>query len=127
MSDEYEEKTTEVDAKLNLVRSDGMGDWFTIERAEHANQHWMKPIGNNSMAMMYSGRISDACVEGTAEEMLEIGKAIEDRRYVSFKRCSVDARGERALFNSPRNSLVTASVPMEFAGELAQQIKKELG
>lgn len=116
--------------KIALVKSDSLGDWYTIEKAEHENRHWMASVdigGYPCMSLMYSGRISDACVEGTAAEMLAIAEAIERREEESFKRCAVDARTDRVEFWSPRNSQRHGIVSREAADELAAQIRRELG
>ena len=80
--------------KIVLKKSGALDDWYTIERAHHENRQWLEPTGPNSMRLMYSGRISDACVEGTAAEMLEIAKAIKARGSASFKRCAVPSRSD---------------------------------
>lgn len=107
--------------KIVLVKSDWLDDWYTVERAEHEGRTWMEPTGHNSMQFMDSGRISDACVEGTAEEMRGLAKAIKARDSASFKRCAVRVDGELAYFCSPRNSTRDAEVPLADADEFADQ------
>jgi hypothetical protein len=67
--------------KCELIdcRSDGMDDWWTIERLEHDGREWMAPIPGSpgSMQFMVSARPSDACIEGYAEEMLAMEEAQE--------------------------------------------------
>lgn len=109
-------------------------DWYTIERAEHENRHWMERVQDDDIgsytALRYSGRISDADVEGTAEEMRGIAKAIRERRaYCNARRCAVDATGNEVgtvVFYSPRNSMRHAHVSRAAAEKLAQQIESEL-
>jgi hypothetical protein len=105
--------------KIVLVKSDSLDDWYVVERAEHDGCQWLEPTGPNSMRFMDSARISDACVEGTAEEMRELAKAIKARGAASFKRCAVRVDGERAYFCSPRNSTTEAEIPLVDADEFA--------
>ena len=107
--------------KIVLNKSDSLDDWYTMERAEHEGRQWLEPTGPNSMQFMDSARISDACVEGTAEEMRELAKAIKARGSASFKRCAVRVDGERAYFCSPRNSTRDAEVPLADADEFADR------
>ena len=101
-------------------------DWYLIERSEHSNSKWLQEEksehGINTGFWMYTGRISDACVEGSGADMLEIAKAIRDLGQFSAKRCAVTNIGERFLFHSPRNSQVRASVSWSAAHKLADQI-----
>lgn len=116
--------------KLALVKSEDMSDWYTIEKAEHDGRTWMEPvkIGDfECMSFQMSARISDACVEGTAQEMREIGFAIEQRAEESFKRCAVDATTDQVKFWSPRNSMRPGIVSRADADDLAEQIRRELG
>ena len=113
--------------KLTCVKSENIGDWYTIEKAEHEHRTWLEPMGHNAMALRCSSRISDADVEGTREEMLGIADAIEKRELSeSGYRCAVDARTERVQFWSPRNSVRPGVVSLEEADELAAQIRRDL-
>jgi hypothetical protein len=106
-----------------------MGDWWIIERAEHDGRQWFERTGPRSSMLMCSARISDADVEGTSEEMLAIAQAIEEWEHVSFRRCAVDARGDKhkpVRLWSPRNSQVEAEVPYARAFELAEVIREEV-
>ncbi len=102
-----------------------MDNWYTIELAEHENKRWEEPT-KYGFKLMYSGRISNACVEGTAEEMLAIAEAIEKRSRVSFKRCSVVIDNNSAYFMSPRNSSTSGFCTLAEADELAVEIKSKL-
>jgi len=113
------------DVKLAVVKSEHMGDWWTIERAEHPNERWMKPTEYGA-ALMYSGRISDACVEGTAWEIIELAAAIENGHSESFKRCAVEKVEGGYLFSSPRNSQEPGFVPLARAKELAAEIRAKV-
>ncbi len=108
--------------KLSLV---GKDNWFTIEKAEHEYKYG---IGRNEygMCMTWSGRISDADVEGDREEMLGIAEAIENRSGYSADRCAVEIQGDEAHFCSPRNSLKDGVVPLADADELAKEIRAKL-
>lgn len=112
--------------KIKLVKCDDMADWYTVERAKHEGRQWFEPAGPNCMRFMDSGRISDACVEGTAEEMREIALAIKARSSVSFKRCAVSVDGKEVSFWSPRNSSTDGVVPLEDADAFADAVLAEL-
>lgn len=107
--------------KIVLQKSDCLDDWYTVERAEHEGRTWLERTGPNSMRFMDSARISDACVEGTAEEMAELAKAIKARGAASFNRCAVRVVGDSAYFRSPRNGTRDAQVPLADADEFAEQ------
>lgn len=118
--------------KLTLRKTVGMDDWYVIERAEHDGREWVEQIGPNSFSLCCSSRFSDADVEGHPEEMLAIAAGIQGRRYVSFKRCAVDARTEPVTFWSPRNSQKRGEVTYAEAADLARLIhsilaQEELG
>lgn len=112
--------------KIKLVKSDDLSDWYTVERAEHEGRQWLERTGPNCMQWMDSGRISDACVEGTADEMRELAKAIKARGSASFKRCAVSVEDEQAHFCSPRNSTRDGVVPLADADAFANQVLAEL-
>jgi len=112
--------------KIKLVKSDYLDDWYTVERAEHEHRQWMERTGPNCMKLMDSGRISDACVEGTAGEMRELALAIKARGEAEFRRCAVRVDGESAYFCSPRNSEVDGVVPLADADAFADQVLAEL-
>ncbi len=105
------------------VKSDNLPDWYTIERAEHENKHWMEPTEYGAK-LMYSGRISDACVEGTSEEMLAIAAAIKNGTSVDFRRCAADRVDNGYLLHSPRNSQEPGLITFEEADALAESITK---
>ncbi len=108
--------------KIVLQKSDWLEDWYTVERAQHESRQWLQPMGQNGFQFMYSGRISDACVEGTAEEMVALAQAIKARHWATFGRCAVRVEGERAYFSSPRNSTRDGEVPLTDADEFADQV-----
>lgn len=123
MSEEYRA----VRGELVCKRSDELEDWFTIERAEHDGRTWMEPVdyggGIKGSALMMSCRITDACVEGTGEEMLSLARAIDRGSGDNFKRCAVyPCEGGFAL-SSPRNSTYAAVVPADVALRLAASIR----
>jgi hypothetical protein len=113
--------------KLTLVKGE-LDDWYTIERAEHENIRELRPHPSmkNVTSLYYSGRISDACVEGTSLEMMAIARAIAADGEAHFKRCAVKPSGDGFLFWSPRNSMEEAFVPGPDARELADEIKARL-
>jgi hypothetical protein len=120
--------------RCELVQSDEMDNWFTIERLEHAGRHWMEPVGENGMKLMMSARPSDACIEGTAFEMRAIAIAINKGECARFKRCAAvfinlhdsqfmeSGAGEHYSLYSPRNSTIVARLTIEEAKELAADI-----
>ena len=112
---------------IKLVKSEWLDDWYTIERASHANVHGVEQRDGYS-ALIYSGRVSDACVEGSAEEMVEIAKAIRARGRYSAKRCAVAIDGASAQFWSPRNSMSddAGRTTLAAADALAAQIEIDL-
>lgn len=112
--------------KIKLVKSEWLDDWYTVERVEHEGRQWLEPAGPNCMRLMDSGRISDACVEGTADEMRELAHAIKARGSASFKRCAVSVIGETVYFCSPRNSTRDGVVPLADADAFADQVLAEL-
>jgi hypothetical protein len=115
---------------ITLVRSGGLPDWFTVEWAEHENQHWVEPLGPGSAALRYSGRVADADVEGTSSEMAAIADAIENGGSVTFRRCAAVALGDgRYSLFSPRNSQPegAAVITPEQARHLAAEIRRVLG
>lgn len=114
--------------KLTLRKSDPDGDWdwWVIERAEHDGRTWMEQTGPNSMALRCSARFSDADVEGSADEMREIAKAIRARGRYSAKRCAVRVEGDVVSFRSPRNSTMEGVTSLACADELAKLIETVL-
>lgn len=107
-----------------VCRAGSLGCWYVIERAEHSDTFQLVPTNYGSVALWYSGRISDADVEGTAEDMLGIATAIETGDSFSANRCAVSPRGADFVFHSPRNSRKYALVKREHALTLAKQIKE---
>lgn len=119
--------------KLTIRKSEMLGDWYVIERAEHDGREWLETIGPNAQALRCSSRFSDADVEGTASDMLEIAAAIEKRGSFSAKRCAVlivpataFSMNATAEFWSPRNSRARGAVTLAEADELAALIRKEV-
>ena len=68
--------------KVTVNKNDDMGDWYTIERAEHDGRHWMERT-DYGMALMSSSRIGNADIEGTASEMLTIAAAKAYAKWLS--------------------------------------------
>jgi hypothetical protein len=110
--------------KLNRIDDD---DWFTIVRVEHDGKCWMEQTGKNSFRYMCSERLSpEACIEGTAYEMVALAHAIKNQGMVSFKRCAVHFEEDGVHLRSPKNSERDAVVTREEASDLADQILTEL-
>ena len=109
-----------------LVR-DKDGAWYTIEWAEHDGTSGLRRMGENVYAFWHSGRVSDADVEGTADEMRGIAKAIRERGYYAARRCAVQVNETGVEFWSPRNSMGSASVSLATADALADEIESKLG
>lgn len=108
--------------KLTIIKSDFMGNWYIIERAEHDGRTWLERADHGARVML-SSRFSDADVEGDGAEMLEIANAIEKRCAFYAKRCAVRVDGQVARFRSPRNSLIDGECTLEEADELARLIR----
>ncbi len=109
--------------KLACRKAEATDDWFLIEKAEHANKMWFEPMEGGGQALMTSGRISDADIEGTKEEMLALAVAIELRTSESFKRCAVRVNGDDVFLWSPRNSQREGHVSLADADELVKQMR----
>lgn len=110
------------------IRESTIEDWYVIERAEHHGRMWLEPLPGGGMALRYSGRFSDADIEGSAAEMRAIAKAIRDRTSVSFRRCAVVANaGDTVEFSSPRNSMRPGITTLAAALDLARKIEELLG
>lgn len=112
--------------RLTIKKSDSIGDWYIIERAEHDGRTWLESEGPNAMSLRCSSRFSDADVEGDGVEMLAIAEAIEKRSTESFRRCAVDATKEPVTFSSPRNSQTDGECTLAEADELAALIRKTI-
>jgi hypothetical protein len=110
---------------LALVKSD-LADWYTIEWAEHEQRGWLERTGPSSLSYRWSGRVSDADVEGTAAEMLAIAEAIERRGSVSFKRCAARRVENTYALSSPRNSQDPGVISWAQAQQLAATIRTTL-
>lgn len=112
---------------LTLVEDDG---WFTIEKAEHENEHRLIPDAYGA-SLWYSGRIADADVEGTAEHMLAIAQAIIEKRDHDERRCAVEMLMDckSVAFYSPRNSRDGGEGVVLYADALAlaHEIIEKLG
>ena len=114
--------------KIKLKSSKWSDDWYTIVRAEHDGHQWWESDWHNRKRFMTSERLSpEACIEGDANEMLAVAKAIKKRSPVSFKRVAVHFEPDGVHFCSPRNSDHDAVVSIAEADELADQILAELG
>lgn len=112
------------ETRLLFVKSESLPDWFLIERHEDPGMHreWMKPE-DGSFSFQDSARISDACVEGTLEEMKDLAAAIRARTTTSYRRCAVKCCPHSVEFWSPRNSRERGVATVEAADELATQIE----
>lgn len=110
--------------KCTVRKSDNLSDWYVIERAEHDGREWLAPI-SGGMAFMRSARISDADVEGTAEEMLAIADAIQGSEDIEFKRCAIrwQPNGFVEVW-SPRNSMRPERISGDDARHLATEIRR---
>ncbi len=111
--------------EMTLVKS-SLDDWYTIEFKEHDGREWWERTGTNSSSLRMSCRPSDACIEGSADEMKEIAAAIRDKRSVSFKRCEAELAGDEYWLSSPRNSRRHYAASMQTAKHLADEIERIL-
>lgn len=113
--------------KIVLKKSDALKDWYLIVRAEHDGLQWLERTGPNSMRLMLSERISDADIEGSADEMLALAEAIQNRKNIEFRRCAVEFVGYEVHLWSPRNSIKEGVVSIREADEFAEHVMQELG
>lgn len=71
--------------------------------------------------------VSDACVEGHADEWRDIVDGLRKRERKSHKRCALGFANGSALFHSPRNTMGRdARLPIARCDELADIIEAEL-
>ena len=110
------------DQALAVVKSAWIDDWYCIEWAEHDGQQWLERTAPDVVAFRHSGRVSDADVEGTAEEMRRLAAAIQARGSYHAKRCAVAVDAGVASFCSPRNSTKEQAVTLAVADALAVEI-----
>lgn len=113
-----------VEGALKLVKG-SLPDWWLIERAEHDGREWGEPT-KYGVAFRRSARITNADIEGSAEEMLDIAAAIKSRGRSWAKRCAVSVLGDVVHLWSPRNSMETAKVSLSVADALAAEILETL-
>lgn len=109
-----------------LILEEGSSGWYTIEKGEHAGVTEIRRTGPASGYLYYSGRISDACVEGPLHHMQALARAIRAGGKHTERRCAVRCEEDRVFLWSPRNSTVEAEVPMQRALELAAIIEAEV-
>lgn len=115
--------------KLVCKASEVLEDWFVIERAEHDGSRTLVPGKSDSVPhyiLQYAGRISDADVEGTGAEMLELAEAIERRSGYGAKRCAVevDTEHNEVKLSSPRNSSYSGVISLDEADDLVKSIRQ---
>jgi hypothetical protein len=113
--------------KIKLKHHEDLGDWYSIVRAEHDGREWWHQVSKNSHQYMMSERLSpEACIEGSACEMLVVADAIRRRSSVSFKRVEVRYEEGAFIFCSPKNSKHEVLIPVKNAEELALEIYEKL-
>mgnify|MGYP000908259882 FL=1 len=113
--------------KIALSKSEYMDDWYAIVKAQPIVREWMERTTPNCYRFMASERLSpEACIEGTAEQMLALARAIQLREAVSFKRCAVHFEADGVHFSSPKNSERDAVVSVEDAEEFAAHVLAKL-
>ena len=113
--------------KIALSKSEYMDDWYAIVKAQPIVREWMERTTPNCYRFMASERLSpEACIEGTAEQMLALARAIQLREAVSFKRCAVHFEADGVHFSSPKNSERDAVVSVEDADEFAAHVLAKL-
>lgn len=112
--------------KLIFVWCEHMGDWYCIERAKHDGVSGFIRAGK-CMSYWSSSWIGDADVEGPAEHMRSIARAIRARRDEAHKRCAVSFCDDGVYFYSPRNT-INRGGPFKLAeaDDLASQIEATL-
>ena len=120
-----DELSAPLDIALDVVDTHGDGSWWQIERAEHDHVETWETMKYGA-AWRKSGRISDACVEGDAFDMLQIADAIERGSDYEARRCAAIHSPEGYRFSSPRNSQYDALVPHPRATALAATIRSKV-
>lgn len=110
--------------KVVCVASKVLPNWFCIERAEHDGSTELVETAANCYSVRYAGRISDADIEGTGAEMLEIADAIDRRSSYGAKRCAVEVTSSEVRLWSPRNSSHPGVISLSEADELAKTIRQ---
>lgn len=112
------------DVELTVGDDDG---WYTICRVEPVGVAGMRSVEPGVFCFYDPTRISDADVEGTEDEMLDIARAIRARGRFTARRCAVyvDAAAGAATFWSPRNTIDhdAGCVPLSRADDLAGKIE----
>lgn len=122
--------------KCIVVKQEHMGDYWTIERAEHDGRSWMQPLGRNCSAFCVSTRLGEpsadsdmhnnADIEGDSREMLAIAQAIETGGQAHFKRCSAVTTEAGVELMSPRNMRFPVLITHECAKALAADIRAKV-
>ena len=115
--------------EIKTIKCDEMGDWYTVEKAEHGNVETLVPYDKNGSFLYYSGRISDACVEGPASAMIAMARAVLANGSYREKRAAVkvDEDDHVALFWSPRNSQMRGEGGLDYAKHWATETLEMLG
>lgn len=112
-----------------VVRSESIGDWWTIQRAEHDGREWERPV-KYGIAWTVSARLGEGDnnydIEGRGVEMLALAAAIESRGEASFTRCSAVTTTRGVDLESPRNSRHPVTISQERADELAADIRAKV-
>jgi len=126
--------------KLILRKIDD--DYYAIEKEKHEGICGWYELNSGVQSFFSSANISDACVEGSKEELIEMAYDIKNKRNFYAKRLAVTFIDEdMVIFYSPKNSFkmgaedLKSIVPFQIdsglydidcAYELADLIIKEL-
>lgn len=109
--------------ELTCRKSDGMDDWYVIERKNHDGRVWMEQVSDIGFSLRSSARLGNADIEGSAFEMQAIAQAIKAKDQANFRRCAVYVRDDGMVeMFSPRNSDGPSIVPYARAEALAEEI-----
>lgn len=122
MDDGYAMPVRVYDDAITLKSNEDIGDWYTIEKAEHGGGMDLR-AGPHGLYLWAESRICDADIEGPLSHMVEIAAAIRDGVVSESKRCAVAPHEYGFVFWSPRNSEVVAWVSREHAEALAAEIE----
>jgi hypothetical protein len=109
------------DIRCTIMPGLSLDDWWVLEKERDKNVYDLLTRG-------WSGRITNADIEGTSEEWKAIAEGIEQKSArISFKRVAMHTNDDDTIaIWSPRNSTYHAELTADAAAHLAREIRKKL-